>query len=58
MRINVEFSVQIPVENVTTEQIQEWLRFELNDNGSIELINPLAHCELEALQGSIYWTKA
>ena len=54
MRVRVEFEVKIPVENVTEDQIQEWLRFELYKS-SIDCSNPLEKHELEAIRRSVSW---
>ena len=46
-RISVEFDVVLPDE-VTEEQIQEWLEYELGQSGQISKENPLVLCDIEA----------
>jgi hypothetical protein len=54
MRVHVEFDVEIE-EGFTDMQIEEWLRFELKDDSSIQIANPLSNKELEPLPGTFYW---
>jgi hypothetical protein len=55
MKIKVEFEVKIPVEDVTDEQIEEWLRFELHDNGMMKGGNPLERFDVEPIFGTFNW---
>ena len=55
MRVKVEFQVEIPLEDVSDEQIEEWLRYRLNDNGSMTTKNPLGDHEVEPIFGTFYW---
>jgi len=54
--IKVEFEMQLPVP-ATDDEIEEWLRFELHDNGSMQSHNPLSECEIDPIHGSIRWRK-
>lgn len=49
VKVRVNFEVDIPIDDVTDEQIEEWLRFEYHDNGSISGKNPLVDYEPEAI---------
>ena len=51
-RITVEFSIDIPVE-ATSEQVSEWLEFNLGYRGSCSGENPLLDYEIEAERVSI-----
>lgn len=42
MRAKISFEVNVPEVGATDDEIMEWLRFELNDNGSMSAKNPLA----------------
>jgi hypothetical protein len=53
MRVRVEFDVEIPEVGATDDQIIEWLRFNLHDNGSMRIDNPLGHAEPEPCRGSM-----
>lgn len=55
MRFKVEFEVEIEDDIATDEQIEEWLRFELNDNGKMASSNPLSNQIVEPLIGTFYW---
>jgi len=54
-RVTVEFDVELPVTKVSGQQIDEWLRFELHDNGSISADNPLSDYEVEPIEGTFQW---
>lgn len=59
MRVKVEFEVEIPeIGGVipNDDQIEEWLRYELGDNGCMELKNPLAQTEVEPVFGTFTWS--
>lgn len=51
-KINVEFSIDIP-DDVTREQVREWLEFNLGNRGSCSNANPLIDYEIEAERVSI-----
>ena len=55
MKVKVEFEVEVPVDDVTDEQIEEWLRFECHDNGQMSLKNPLVDEQIEPIFGTFYW---
>ena len=55
MRVKVEFHVEVPLEDVSDEQIEEWLRFQLHDNGQMSMKNPLVNHEVEPIFGTFYW---
>lgn len=61
MRVEVRFEVEIPEINGVTpndDQIEEWLRYELGDNGCMELKNPLSQMEVEPVFGTFVWAEA
>lgn len=55
-RIRVSFEVELPPEagQCTDAQIQEWLRFNLHENG-ILVESPLSECEPEPVSFSVDW---
>ena len=55
MKVSVKFEVRIPETNVTTEQIEEWLRLELHDNGLMKAGNPLDKYNVEPIFGTFDW---
>ncbi len=58
MRVRVTFDVDVPDEvQATDEEIEEWLRFNLNDNGSMSNKNPLATREVTPVFPSFEWEK-
>ncbi len=58
MRVRVTFDVEVPAEaNATDEQIEEWLRFNLNDNGCMSNDNPLATKGVAPVFPSFEWEK-
>ena len=52
MRLKVKFEIDID-DGYTDDQIREWIRFELHDNGSISLKNPLHHKALKPVPFSV-----
>ena len=52
MRLKVKFEIDID-DGYTDDQIKEWIRFELHDNGSISLKNPLHHKALKPVPFSV-----
>lgn len=58
MKIKVEFEIELPVVDgvqPTDDEIEEWLRYELNDNGGMELANPLSGEQVEPIFGTFQW---
>jgi hypothetical protein len=51
--ITVEFKLKVPAE-CNEDQLQEWLEFELNANGSMKH-SPLSESGLEAESFSVRW---
>jgi hypothetical protein len=49
----VKFSVEVP-DDVSDEDIEAWVAFELHALGSLSATNPLAHTDLRADYGSVY----
>jgi hypothetical protein len=47
MELKVEFEVTVP-DNVTPEQADEWLQYQLGARGGMPADNPLADTDLEA----------
>lgn len=54
MIVQIEFQARIP-EEATEDEINEWIRFELRDNGVIQTINPLEKHILEPIFGTLTW---
>ena len=50
--VRVEFAVKIP-DNITNTEILDWLRFELDESGTLNRDNPLADTGIEALPLSV-----
>jgi hypothetical protein len=58
MEVEIKFRVRIPEVNgiaPNDEQIEEWLRYELNDNGNMKLSNPLSKEMVEPIFGTFEW---
>ena len=58
MRVEVKFEIEIPdTIAATNQQLEEWLRFSLNDNGTIRNDNPLlaAGVTAEPVFGTFRW---
>ena len=49
----VKFSVDVP-DDVSDEDIEAWVSFELHALGSLSAANPLAHKDLRAEYGSVF----
>jgi len=47
-KYKIECEVEVP-DDVSEDDVYEWARFELKENGSLDVSNPLCHTELEAL---------
>ncbi len=56
MRVHVEFDVDIQG-NATESEVEEWLRYELHDNGSMRSSNPLIETEVEPVLWSFKWSR-
>jgi hypothetical protein len=54
--IKIEFKMRLPV-LTTDEEVEEWLRYQLHDNGSMQLDNALSEYEIEPVRGSLTWRK-
>jgi predicted Co/Zn/Cd cation transporter (cation efflux family) len=52
--IRVEFEMKVP-RFATASEIEEWLRFELHDNGSMDGDNRLADLSIEPIFGTLEW---
>lgn len=46
-KVRVEFELVLPAD-ATEQQVDDWIRFELNLHGSLSLSNPLDQYEIEA----------
>ena len=53
-KVRVTFDVELPNIEATDEEVEEWLRFNLHDNGSMSMKNPLADEEVEPVFPSFY----
>lgn len=58
MRIKIEFEVEIP-DNIehTDNELEEFLRFEFRDNGSMSGDNPFKKLYIEPVFGTFYWSE-
>ncbi len=57
-RIWVKFEVEIPHDaRINDDNLEEWLRFRLNDNGDMSMANPLDEIvgEVEPISGTFDW---
>jgi hypothetical protein len=54
-RINIGFDIEVSDREHTDEQLEEWLRFELNDNGEMDGDNPFAGVEVVPIFGTFGW---
>ena len=54
--IKIEFQMRLPVP-ATDEEVEEWLKYQLHDNGSMQLDNALSEYEIEPIRGSLTWRK-
>ena len=56
-RVQVKFEVELPEteREPTWKEVEEWLRFEFRDNGSMKIANPLSSHEPEPVFGSFDW---
>jgi len=50
--IQVSFKIEV-ADNIDIEDIKEWTRFELHDNGHIQGDNPLIDNELKPISGTL-----
>jgi hypothetical protein len=55
MKVKVEFEVEVPCGVTDGNFIEEWLRYELGDNGSMDGDNPLCGEPVEPIWGSFDW---
>jgi len=51
-KIKVSFDVYVPPE-VSLDDVEEWLKFELHATGAMKTANPLSSTDLEAVFGSV-----
>ena len=54
-RIYIVFDVEVPDVEHTDEQLEEWIRFELGDNGHMKANNPFEGHEPEPVFGTFGW---
>ena len=54
-RVHIEFDVELPKIEATTNEVEEWLRFNLHDNGCMKMNNPLEAYEVEPIFGTFNW---
>ena len=54
-KVYVTFVTEVPDREHTDEQLEEWLRFELNDNGEMDGDNPFAGVEVVPDFGTFGW---
>jgi hypothetical protein len=60
MRVKIEFEVDVPPVVGTEQELEDWLRFVYNDNGSINSDNPyfVACGEPDPVFGTFDWEVA
>lgn len=51
--IRIEFEIPTPDGDITYDQIYEWIRYELHDNGGMDLTNPLVDKEISPIIGTL-----
>ena len=56
MKIKVEFEAEIP-DGKIDDDIEEWLRFEIGENGQMSGNNPLVNTPLIPFPFSVEWRK-
>jgi hypothetical protein len=56
VRVRVTFEVEVPL-LATDEEVHEWLRFMLNDNGQMKNSNPLSNEDVEPVFGTFEWER-
>jgi len=49
----VSFSVEVP-DDVSDDDIEAWVAFELHALGNMSASNPMAHTDLQAKYGSVF----
>ncbi len=54
MRVKIGFETEIP-KGASDKQIDDWLRYELFINGSIEVSNPLVDEPVKAIHNTFRW---
>jgi len=54
MKIEVSFEMELP-DNISDDNITEWLEFELNYNGQMDTRNPLSKTLLQPLNFTLDW---
>ena len=52
MRVKIQFEIEVP-DDATDEDLVEWVRFEVGDNGMIRGANQLIHRELTPIFGTL-----
>lgn len=57
MRVYVEYEIEVPGVDASDEEIEEWLRYETNDNGCMSTKNPLYHTPIEPVFGTLWWER-
>jgi hypothetical protein len=55
MKVKVEFIVVVPDDVTDEDLVEEWLRFRLNDNGTMAGDNPLVKYDVEPIFGTLEW---
>jgi hypothetical protein len=48
MKVNVSFTIEIPVEHATQPDLFDWIRFELGANGNLSGTNSLNFLDLQS----------
>lgn len=54
-KVKIEFEINVPDVEHTEEQLEEWLRFTLGDNGCMGGDNPFGDYEPEPIFGTFEW---
>jgi len=50
--VEVTFEIELPDLEHTEQQLEEFLRFSLGDNGMMDGTNPFSHCRVDPIFGT------
>lgn len=57
MKVKIEFEIELPDIEYTEDELEEFLRFSYNDNGSMKTDNPfnVARSDTDPIFGTFEW---
>lgn len=58
MKVKIEFIAELPDIDCTDEELEEFLRFELGDNGRMNTNNPFNGNIVKPIFGTFEWEEA